>query len=85
MRKFLLAAAMLTASVCIGATAASAQEFTSITACKGAQAWDAKASKCVDCKALVTDATSLKSCEVCKEGTAFDITAKKCTKVVVKK
>jgi hypothetical protein len=48
-------------------------------------AWDAAAAKCVQCKTLVTDASTLKSCTACKAGTAFDITAKKCTKVVVKK
>jgi uncharacterized protein (UPF0333 family) len=85
MRKFLLAALMLTASVGIGTTTASAQSFTSATACKAAMAWDAAAAKCVQCKTLVTDAGTLKSCMACKGGTAFDITAKKCTKVVVGK
>jgi hypothetical protein len=85
MKKSFLAVLMLTASVGIGATTASAQSFTSATACKAAMAWDAAAAKCVQCKTLVTDASTLKSCTACKAGTAFDITAKKCTKVVVKK
>jgi hypothetical protein len=85
MRKSLLAALLLTASVGISANTVSAQEFTSATACEAAHAWDAKAARCVQCKALVTEAGSLKSCESCAAGTAFDITAKRCVKVVVKK
>jgi hypothetical protein len=84
MRKCFWAAFVLTVSLGMGAATASA-DFTSTTACKAAQAWDAGAAKCVQCKTLVTDATVLKSCTACKAGTAFDITAAKCVKVVVKK
>jgi hypothetical protein len=84
MRKSLLAAFMLIATVGIGATTASAQ-FTSATACKAAQAWDASAAKCVSCKSASLDAKSLKSCTACKAGTAFDVSAAKCVKVTVKK
>jgi hypothetical protein len=86
MRKSLLAASM-TLWFALGATTASAQgvEFTSATACKAAQAWDATAAKCVDCKSLVTEANSLKSCTACQAGTAFDIKAARCVKVTVKK
>jgi hypothetical protein len=83
MSKIFLAAALLTVSVAIGS--AHAQEFTSATACKAAQAWDAKAAKCVDCKGLVTEEKSLKSCSACAAGTAFDIAAAKCVKVTVRK
>jgi hypothetical protein len=85
MSKFLLAASILTVSLAFGPNTASAQSFTSATACKAAQAWDAAAAKCVDCKGLVTEEKSLKSCTACKAGTAFDVTAAKCVKVTVKK
>lgn len=84
MSKFFLAALMLTASIGIGASTASA-DYSSTTACKAAQAWDTAGAKCVSCQALVTDAKSLKSCKACKAGTAFDITAAKCVKVTVRK
>ena len=81
MRKFFLAALMLAVSV----GTASAQTYTSATACKAASAWDAAAAKCVSCKSLVTEAKELKSCSACKAGTAFDVAAGKCVKVSVKK
>jgi hypothetical protein len=84
MRKLLFGALMLTVSVGVGATTASA-DFTSATACKAASVWDAAAGKCVRCKSLVTEAGSLKSCTACKAGTAFDTTAARCVRVVVKK
>jgi hypothetical protein len=84
MKRFLVATLMLTVLVGVGATTASA-DFTSATACKAAQAWDATAGKCVRCKTLVTEAGSLKSCTACKAGTAFNITAGQCEKVIVKK
>ena len=84
MRKYLLAAVMLTVSVGVSATSVGAQ-FTSATACKAAQAWDASAGKCTSCKSANLDAKSLKSCTACKAGTAYDTTAAKCVKVTVKK
>jgi hypothetical protein len=87
MRRLFFASLMLTLAAGINVIGASAQsvEFMSATACEAAQAWDAKAGRCVQCKSLVTEAGSLKSCEACAAGTAFDIAAKRCTKVVVKK
>jgi hypothetical protein len=87
MKKFLLATLLVAGAFGSSITGAGAQsmEFTSATACEAAHAWDAKAARCVQCKTLVTDASSLKSCEACAAGTAFDIAAKRCTRVVVKK
>ena len=77
-------AVMLVLAVGFVPTTAGA-EFMSATACKAAQAWDAGAAKCVNCKVLVTDAKVLKSCTACKAGTAFDVSVAKCVKVTVKK
>jgi hypothetical protein len=85
MKNSLIAAVMFTLAFGIGATTASALDFTSSTECSAGSAWDAKGAKCVQCKELVTDAGSLKSCQSCAAGTAFDITAAKCEKVIVKK
>lgn len=83
MKMFRIGASVLALSV--GSIIAAQAEFVSVTACEAAQAWDAKAGKCVQCKELVTDAAQLKSCQSCAAGTAFDIKAAKCEKVTVGK
>lgn len=85
MRKFLVTALMLTASISIGVVTANGASYTSATACRAAQAWDAAAAKCVSCESLITNAKSLKSCKACRAGTAYDMSAAECVKVTVKR
>jgi hypothetical protein len=85
MKTLVLSMLALSAVAGFGVTTASAQSYTSATACRAASAWDAAAGKCVSCQALITEAKSLKSCKACKAGTAFDVSAARCVKVTVKK